>query len=115
MTDAHDIARATAMRLAPQFGKDLPLTVEKVIHGAAEKPGQFIDMGALALAGFIVQCANFAFTVYINTIGKEKPDAEALKRTVRLEVKLPEGVSEKTRDTVISAVVEEVQNAKDKT
>jgi hypothetical protein len=33
---------------------------------------------------------------------------------LRLEVKLPEGVSEKTRDAVISAVVEEVQNAKDK-
>ena len=71
-------------------------------------------MAALALGSFIVQCATFAFNVYINTIGKEKPDADALKRTLRLEVKLPEGVSEKTRDAVISAVVEEVQNAKDK-
>jgi hypothetical protein len=115
MTDAHDIARATAKRLAPQFGKDLPLTVEKVIHGAVQKPGQFIDMGALALGSFIVSCASLAFNVWINTIGKEKPDADALKRTVRLEVKLPEGVSEKTHDAVISAVVEEVQNAKDKT
>jgi hypothetical protein len=71
-------------------------------------------MGALALGSFIVSCASFAFNVYINTIGKEKPEAESLKRALRLEVKLPEGVSEKTRDAVISAVVEEVQNAKDK-
>ena len=113
MTDAHDIARNAAKRLAPQFGKDLPLTVEKVIHGAV-KPRQFIDTGALALGSFIVSCASFAFNVYINTIGKEKPDAEALKRTLRLEVRLPEGVSEKTRDAVLSAVAEEVQNAKDK-
>jgi hypothetical protein len=114
MTDAHDIARETAKRLAPQLGKDLPLTVEKVIYGAAEKHGQFIDTGALALGSFIVSCASLAFNVYINTIGKEKPDADTLKRTLRLEVKLPEGLSEKTRDAVISAVVEEVENAKDK-
>ena len=109
MTDAHDIARATAKRLAPQFGKDLPLIVEKVIHGAV-KPGQFIDAGALALGSFIVSCASFAFNVYINTIGKEKPDADALKRTLRLEVKLPEHVTPKVRDAVINAVIEEVKD-----
>jgi len=72
-------------------------------------------MGALALGAFIVQCASFTFTVYINTIGKERTDAEALKRTFRLEAKPPEAVSEKTRDAVIAAVVEEVLKAKDKT
>ena len=113
MTDTNDIARKAAKRLAPQLGKDLPLTVEKAIHGAV-KPKQFIDTGALALGSFVVSCASFAFNVYINTIGKEKPDAEALKRTLRLEVTLPEGISEKTRDAVISAVIEEVENAKDK-
>ena len=61
-----------------------------------------------------MQCAQFIYTMHKDSLGKEKPDADALKRTLRLEVKLPEGVGEKTRDAVISAVVEEVQNAKDK-
>ncbi len=43
MTDANAIARNTAKRLAPMFGEALPLAVEKIIHGAVGKPGQFDD------------------------------------------------------------------------
>ncbi len=38
-----------------------------------------------------------------------KLDKEALKRELRLELGLPEGVSEKTRDEVIDAVAEETE------
>lgn len=86
MTDAHAIARKAAKHLAPQFGKDLPLLVERVIHGAI-KPGQFADLTILPVAAFIVQCAQFIYTMHKDSLGKEKPDADALKRTLRVEVK----------------------------
>ncbi len=41
--------------------------------------------------------------------GADKLDKEALKRELRLELGLPEGVSEKTRDEVIDAVAEETE------
>ncbi len=36
---ANHIARIPTKRLTPKFGDDLPFAVEKVIHGAAGKPG----------------------------------------------------------------------------
>ena len=109
MTDAHDIARATAKRLAPQLGKDLPLTVEKVIHGAV-KPGQFVDLTIIPVAAFIVQCAQFIYTMHKDSLGKENLDTDALKRKLRLELGLPEHVTPKVRDAVINAVIDEVKD-----
>jgi hypothetical protein len=111
MTDAHGIARNTAKRLAPIFGEALPLTVQKVIHGAGAKPGQF-DLGAVAalagIATLIVQCAQFAFD-WRKSRGSSggKDEIEALKRELRLMAAKLDGVSEKDRDAVIEAVAKE--------
>ncbi len=107
---ANHIARMTAKRLMPKFGDALPLTVEQVIQSAPAQPGEFIDFGTLAaIAALIVQCAQLAFDLKRSKGGGEKLDKEALKRELRLELGLPEGVSEKTRDEVIDAVAEETE------
>ena len=109
---ANHIARMSAKRLMPKFGDGLPFAVEKVIQSDAAEPGQFIDVGALAaLATLVVQCAQFAFDWKRSRSGGEgKPDIEALKRELRLELgrELPEGVSEKARDEVVEAIAEEM-------
>ena len=106
---ANHIARMTAKRLMPKFGDALPLTVEQVIQSAPAQPGQFIDFGALAaISALIVQCSQLASDLKRGNGGdSEKPDKEAMRYELRLELGLPEGVSENTRDEVIDAVAEE--------
>ncbi len=77
----------------------------------ATRPGQFIDVGTLAARATLVvqcaQCAQFAFEWKRGKSGGEgKPDIEALKRGLRLELGLAEDVSEKTRDEIVEAVAE---------
>ena len=103
---ANHIARMSAKRLMPKFGGNLPLAVEQVIQSAPAESGQFVDFGALAgIAALIVQCAQLAFD-----LRSKKLDREALKRELRHELGLPEGVSEKARDEVIEAVLEETED-----
>ncbi len=52
-----------------------------------------------------MQCAQLAFD-----LRAKKLDREALKRELRHELGLPEGVSEKARDEVIEAVLEETED-----
>ena len=110
---ANHIARMSAKRLMPKFGDDLPFAVEKVIQSDTAEPGQFVDVGTLAaLATLVVQCAQFAFEWKRTRSGGEgKPDIEALKRELRLELgrELPEGIGEKERDEVVEAVAEEME------
>jgi hypothetical protein len=111
---ANHIARMSAKRLMPKFGDGLPFAVEKVIQSDTAEPGRF-DLGALAaiagIATLIVQCAQFAFDWKRSRSGGEgKPDIEALKRELRLELglELPEGVGEKARDEIVDAVANEM-------
>ncbi len=108
---ANHIARMSAKRLMPKFGDDLPFAVEKVIQTGTAEPGQFIDVGTLAaVATLVVHCAQFAFEWKRSRSGGEgKPDIEALKRELRLELgrELPEGVAGKERDEVVEAIAEE--------
>ena len=81
---ANHIARMTAKRLMPTFGDPLALTVEQVIQSALA-----------AISALIVQCAQLAFDLRrTNGGGGEKLDKEWLRHELRLELGLPEGVSE---------------------
>ena len=88
------------------------------------EPGEFIDFGTLAaISALIVQCAQLAFDLKRSKNGggeklrssspegdsANKSDKERLRHELRLELGLPEGVSEKTRDVVIDAVAEETE------
>ncbi len=54
--------------------------------------------------------AQFAFEWKRSRSGGEgKPDIEALKRELQLELGLPEDVSEKTREKIVEAVAEETE------
>ena len=110
---ANHIARMSAKRLVPKFGDALPLTVEQVIQSAPAQPGHFIDFGALAaISALVVQCAQLAFDLKRSKGGGRKLDKEGLRRELRREFRLPEGVSENTRDVVIDAVAEETEAGK---
>jgi hypothetical protein len=107
---ANHIARMTAKRLMLKFGDGLPLTVEQVIQSGPAQPGQFIDFGKLAaISALVVQCAQLAFDLKISKGGGEKLDKKGLRHELRLELGLPESVSENTRDEVIDAVAEEAE------
>jgi hypothetical protein len=107
---ANHIARMTAKRLMPTFGDALPLTVEQVIQSEPAQPGRFVDFGTLAaIAALIVQCAQLAFDLKRSNGGGEKLYKGALRRELRRELGLPEGVGEKTRDEVIDAAAAETE------
>jgi hypothetical protein len=100
----------TAKRLMPKFGDALPLTVEQVIQSTPAQPGEFIDFGTLAaISALIVQCAQLAFDLKGSKGGGQKLDEEGLRHELRLELGLPEGVSEKMRNEVIDAVAGETE------
>jgi hypothetical protein len=109
---ANHIARMSAKRLTSKFGDDLPSAVEKVIQGAQAEPGQFDLINVLGaivgIATLVVQCAQFAFD-WKRSKGGGKVDIEALKRELRLELGLPDGVSEQERDEIVDAVADETE------
>ena len=112
MTDAHDIARHAAQRLATQYGNELPMAVEKAILSAEQggKPEQFVtpgDWGNIATA--IIAFAALAWTIWRDTsAGDKKPDAETLRRELRLQIPAPTGLDAATRDEIIVTITEEV-------
>ncbi len=107
---ANHLARMTAKRLSSEFGEALAPTVENVIQSSSARPGQFIDLGALAAVGqFILQCAYFAYEWKKDHPGEKILDVEALKRLLRLKIERPEEVSEKEQGQIIEAIAEETK------
>ena len=109
MTEAHAIARQAAQHLAAKYGADLPMEVEKIIHGG-EKPGQYVSIGDVAgVAGVIVAVATLAWTIWHDTRSTSKTlDAETLRREVRLKLPDPKGVDATTREEIIVTITDEV-------
>ena len=64
------------------------------------------------MATFLLGVAKFAWDIYHDRKKDTKtmPPAEAIARTIRLELKGDEGVSTERRDRIISVVVEEMLN-----
>ncbi len=83
MTDAHDIAREAAKRLAPSYGASLPMEVEKAIHGAG-KAEQFPSLGDIAgVASAIIATAALAFQISHDWRQDKSPTRETLGRELR--------------------------------
>jgi hypothetical protein len=59
------------------------------------------------ISTLVVQCMQLAFDLKRSKGGGQKLDKEALRHELRRELGLSEGVSEKTRDTIIDAAAGE--------
>jgi hypothetical protein len=81
-------ARASALRLAAEFGPGLPADVEAALHARETVPRleQYID--PVSLGGLIVSIATLAWTVYTG-LRKTTPDpsSDVIARTVRVELR----------------------------
>jgi hypothetical protein len=103
------IARSAAERLARDG--DLPLLVPEVERelqiGDGPQATERYEPIAISLAALLVSTAGLAWTVYTDLKKQTpRPDAEVLKRRIRIELKVPEQVSAADRDRVIAVVVE---------
>lgn len=103
--DATEIARHAAARLAPQFGRTLPMQVEAVLAGTPPSDAQRMDPAtAIAFASFLVSAATLAWKVWQDT----RPPKPELERVIRVQLVTPETITDAQRDAVISAVVQEL-------
>jgi hypothetical protein len=104
--DRDEVARQAAGVLAARYGSKLPVEVERQIAtgGAGAKPDQYALAEVLAIAAFILECVKFGWEIYQNRTS----DKEALKRTLRLELKAPAKLTISQRDEVIDVVVEQL-------
>jgi hypothetical protein len=104
------IARRAAQRLARNA--DLPPLVPEVERqlqaGEADQPAERYEPVTVSLAALVVSIASLAWTIYTDLRKQTpRPDPEALKRRIRVEVDLPEQVSAADRDRVLAVIVEE--------
>lgn len=113
MTEAHDIAREAAQRLASKYGASLPIEVEKAILGG-EARTQFVSPGDLAnIAMAVAAYAALAWAIWHDTrpTGTGPAPArepEAIRRELRIKLPAPRGIDATTRDDIIITIVEEV-------
>lgn len=110
-TEAADLARAAGTDLAASLdAPDLPRQVERriVLGDDAEPPEQMPALEAIvALAAFILACAQFAYTIYQDQRDRgATPDKQAIKERVQLEVRSPAQITVDTREQVIRVVVD---------
>jgi hypothetical protein len=87
----------------------VPATVEAELQGG-KAPEHFEPGTAIALVTLVLNIVKFAWDIYRDRKkdAKEAPSAEAIARSIRLELKSYEGVSTEQRDKIINVVVEEV-------
>lgn len=110
-SEVADLARAAGTGLAASLRQpDLPRQVERriLLGDDAEAPEQMPALEAvIALAAFVLACAEFAYTVYKDQRDRnEAPDKSAIKQRVQLDVRSPALISVETRDEVIRVVVD---------
>lgn len=110
-TEAADLARAAGADLSASLHQpDLPRQVERriLLGDDAEAPEQMPALEAVvALAAFVLACAEFAYTIYQDQRDRGgTPDKQAIKQRVQLEVRSPAQITVDTREQVIRVVVD---------
>lgn len=102
-------ARATAIKLATQYGSGLTADVEAALHarGTEHRPEQYFD--PVSLGSLIVSIATLAWTIYTGLKTKTaRPTPEALARAVRVELRTRGDHDSGHTDNVTDVVVTEV-------
>lgn len=113
MTDPITVAaRATADRLAAEYGPSLVADVDAVLHarGTAQRPGQYLD--PVSLASLIVAIAALAWTIYADLRNKTpQPSPGVVARHVRAELRNQSDTSRQDTDRITQIVVTEIIQA----
>ncbi len=104
-----DLARHAASQLAPEFGSALPAHLEAALRKSTVPPQRYDATTVIALATLLLNIAKVAWDIYQDCKKTTMPPApDAIARRLRLEVRLPEGVSVAHHDRIIAAVLEEL-------
>jgi hypothetical protein len=105
-------ARATAERLAVEYGPGLSADVEAALPAqrTAQRPDRYID--PVSVGSLIVAIATLAWTVY-SDLRKQtpQPSPEVIARQVRAEVAEYDGPGTDESDRITSIVVTEIIKA----
>lgn len=102
------IARAAALRLAPECEQRIVADVEAALHkqDLPQPPGQYLD--PISLGGLIVGVAALAWSVYADLRRRNRqPPADAIERTMRVRLRSTEAIDPSQRDRIVEIVVEE--------
>ena len=105
-------ARATAERLAAEYGPGLAADVEAALHarGTAQRPGQYLD--PVSLGSLIVAIATLAWTIYSDQRKKTpEPSPGVVARHVRAELRKHSSTSQQETDRITEIVVTEIIQA----
>ena len=102
--EAQALARRAAARLT-HLDQTLPMRVEAVLAGAPPGAGGRYDPAtAIAFASFLVSAAALAWKIWQDT----RPPKPEVARTVRVELVVPEAITDAQCDAAIAAVVREL-------
>jgi hypothetical protein len=105
-------ARASAERLAAEYGADLAADVEVALHArrTAQRPDQYID--PVSVGSLIVAIATLAWTVYTD-LRKKAPEQpqETLAREISIKVGEHNAHGQDSADKITSVVITEIIHA----
>src|SRR5271165_5483272 len=94
-----DVARRAAQQLSDELGGNLPAAVEAQLQAGGAAPERYEPGTLIALAALVVNVAKFAWDVYRDRKkDAQAPSADTLARTIRLELKTDDGLSDAQRD-----------------
>ncbi len=108
MTDAHDIARQAAKRLAAEYGAGLPTAVEKaIVAGGAGELGQFGLVGDLAnVTMAIIAAAALGWTISRDLEQDRRLTQDNVKRELTRQLKTPETLAPEKRQQIIIVITD---------
>jgi hypothetical protein len=103
-------ARATARRLAAEFGPGLKTQVETALDArAADGQSEQYAVDLISLGSLIVSAATLAWTVYKDGSDQgQSPTREVLAQRVRIELLASDSTPPAQQDRVVEVVVEEI-------
>jgi hypothetical protein len=119
--DYRQIARATASRLAPQFGEQLVVQTEQALTAPPprERPEKYDAGLTVAVASLIVSAAQLVVGIIAlrrSEVGRQDAvmdpsNKEAIRRQLDKGLETPPSIDPEQRDAIIDASVEEGTSA----
>ncbi|WP_432198590.1 hypothetical protein [Streptomyces sp. bgisy027] len=109
-------ARATARRLAVDFGSELKTQVETALDARdSDRRSEQYAVDPISLGSLIVSAATLAWTVYKDRRDQSQmPTPEVTSQRIRIELPTSDSIPSAQRDRVIRVVVEEIVTALDR-
>lgn len=105
------ISRASAQRLAEDYGPQLPAEVDRALSTRVQQTGPS-TVDVVAVAGLIVNASGLLYTVYKDRKKKQiTPSTEELTREIHIHLGRPSGLDAAEEERVVRVVVQEAIRA----